>query len=323
MQPLVGLPQGQPQTASHEPRTTNHFFNDAMAQHHCRSFTARALAVCCAGLALLLTACALPTALPGGHAPHATQALAPPSDPLTQPTESLITEPLLAPEQALGSADQPQQSPWARLSQGAERALPWEPQHLPGKAPSRYRYAYTDARHALLAQADSSASLLRQKRQVPASQLGQVRFSWKVPALIANADMALRDADDSPVRLLLVFDGDRSRFSMKDAMLSELAQTLTGEPMPYATLMYVWCNKRAPGSVIINPRTDRIRKLVVESGTAHLNQWRDYDRQIAADFEQAFGEPPGNLLGIGLMTDTDNTRSHSQAWYGPVTLVKP
>ena len=294
-----------------------------MAQHHCRSFTARALAVCCAGLALLLTACALPPALPGGHAPRATQALALPSDPLTQPTESLITEPLLAPEQAQGSADQPQQSPWARLSQGAERTLPWEPQHLPGKAPSRYRYAYTDARHALLAQAESSASLLRQKRQVPASQLGQVRFSWKVPALIANADMALRDADDSPVRLLLVFDGDRSRFSMKDAMLSELAQTLTGEPMPYATLMYVWCNKRAPGSVIINPRTDRIRKLVVESGTAHLNQWRDYERHIAADFEQAFGEPPGNLLGIGLMTDTDNTRSHSQAWYGPVTLVKP
>ena len=293
-----------------------------MAQHHCRSFTARALAVCCAGLALLLTACALPPALPGGHAPRATQALALPSDPLTQPTESLITEPLLAPEQAQGSADQPQQSPWARLSQGAERALPWEPQHLPGKAPSRYRYAYTDARHALLAQADSSASLLRQKRQVPASQLGQVRFSWKVPALIANADMALRDADDSPVRLLLVFDGDRSRFSMKDAMLSELAQTLTGEPMPYATLMYVWCNKRAPGSVIINPRTDRIRKLVLESGPAHLNQWRDYERHIAADFEAAFGEPPGDLLGIGLMTDTDNTRSQTQAWYGPVTLVK-
>ena len=167
-----------------------------------------------------------------------------------------------------------------------------------------------------------SASLLRQKRQVPASQLGLVRFSWKVPALIAHADMALRDADDSPVRVVLVFDGDRSRLSMKDAMLSELAQTLTGEPMPYATLMYVWCNKRAPGSVIINPRTDRVRKLVLESGPAHLNQWRDYERLIAADFEAAFGEPPGALLGIGIMTDTDNTRSSAQAWYGPVTLVK-
>jgi hypothetical protein len=105
-------------------------------------------------------------------------------------------------------------------------------------------------------------------------------------------------------------------------MLSELAQTLTGEPMPYATLMYVWCNTRAPGSVIINPRTDRIRKLVVESGAGRLNQWLDYRRDIAADFEAAFGEPPGALLGVGIMTDTDNTRSETQAWYGPVTLTK-
>jgi hypothetical protein len=109
---------------------------------------------------------------------------------------------------------------------------------------------------------------------------------------------------------------------MKNAMLSELAQTMTGEPMPYATLMYVWCNTRAPGSVIINPRTDRIRKLVVESGAGRLNQWLDYKRDIAADFEQAFGEPPGALLGIGIMTDTDNTRSNAHAWYGPVTLTK-
>lgn len=296
-----------------------------MAQHHYRSFTARALGACCAGLALLLTACALPLALPWGHAPHAphaVQALGPHHEPLPEPTERRTTGPALEPEPAQAPTDQPGHSPWAQLSQGAERAQAWEQQHLPGKTPSRYRYAYTDARHALLAQADSSASLLRQKRQVPASQLGLVGFSWKVPALIATADMALRDADDSPVRLVLVFDGDRSRFSMKDAMLSELAQTLTGEPMPYATLMYVWCNTRAPGSVIINPRTDRIRKLVVESGAGRLNQWLDYERDIAADFEQAFGEPPGNLLGIGLMTDTDNTRSHTQAWYGPVTLVK-
>jgi hypothetical protein len=53
-----------------------------------------------------------------------------------------------------------------------------------------------------------------------------------------------------------------------------------------------------------------------------LNQWLDYQRDIAADFEQAFGEPPGALRGIGIMTDTDNTRSETQAWYGPVTLTK-
>jgi len=198
----------------------------------------------------------------------------------------------------------------------------WQHQIFPGKQATRYVYAREGDRDAIRSEAKSSASALRHPVYVAAEQLGQLKFSWKVPALIPEADMALRDADDSPVRVVLVFEGDRSKFSMKNAMLSELAQAMTGEPMPYATLMYVWCNTRAPGSVVINPRTDRIRKLVLESGEGRLNQWLDYQRDIAADFEAAFGEPPGALVGIGIMTDTDNTRSKAQAWYGPVTLTK-
>jgi hypothetical protein len=132
--------------------------------------------------------------------------------------------------------------------------------------------------------------------------------------------MALRDADDSPVRVVLAFEGDRSEFSAKNAMLSELSQALTGEPLPYATLMYVWCNTREPGTVIVNPRTDRIRKLVVESGSSNLSVWQDYERDIRADYEKAFGQPPGALMAVGIMTDSDNTRSTAQAWYGPIRL---
>jgi hypothetical protein len=134
--------------------------------------------------------------------------------------------------------------------------------------------------------------------------------------------LALRDTGDSPVRIVLAFEGDRAKFSAKNAMLSELSHTLTGEPMPYATLMYVWCNTRAPGTVIINPRTDRIRKIVVESGAKNLNHWLDYERNIRADFEKAYGEPPGALVGVAIMTDTDNTRSTARAWYGKVKLAR-
>jgi hypothetical protein len=51
-----------------------------------------------------------------------------------------------------------------------------------------------------------------------------------------------------------------------------------------------------------------------------LNQWLDYERDIRADYEKAFGEAPGALVGIGIMTDSDNTRSSTTAWYGPVQL---
>ena len=85
--------------------------------------------------------------------------------------------------------------------------------------------------------------------------------------------------------------------------------------------MYVWCNRRVAGTVIPSPRTGRIRKLVVESGSTRLNQWLDYERDIRADYQRAFGEAPGALVGMAIMTDSDNTHSRARAWYGPVKVA--
>ena len=221
-------------------------------------------------------------------------------------------------------------SPWAAQSTGNAVASPqrapdsgWQHYAFPGKSPTKFNYARKDGRDALAVLAASSASMLRTKVRIEPTQLGGVRFSWKVPQLIAGADLASREADDSPVRVVLFFEGDRSRFSAKDSMLSELVRSVTGEEMPYATLMYVWCNKREPGTVITSPRTARVRTVVVESGAKKLNQWLDYERDIRTDYERAFGEAPGALVGIGIMSDSDNTRSTTQAWYGPVRLDGP
>jgi Protein of unknown function (DUF3047) len=197
----------------------------------------------------------------------------------------------------------------------------WQHFTLPGKTSTEYLRTRVDGRDAMAANAASSASLMRKAVNIPASELDNIKFSWKVPDLIDQADLAVRENADSPVRIVLAFDGDRSKFSAKNAILSELAHVMTGEPMPYATLMYVWSNQRAPGSVIISSRTDRVRKIVVESGALNLNQWLDYERNIRADFEKAFGEAPGALIAVGIMTDTDNTRTTSRAWYGPVSLA--
>jgi hypothetical protein len=196
----------------------------------------------------------------------------------------------------------------------------WEPVLLPGKLLTAFKLARHDQQMGLQADAQSSASMLRRHLRLAPEDLGALRFQWQVQSLIEGADMALREQDDAPVRVILAFEGDRSRFSARNAMLSELSRALTGEELPYATLMYVWCNHRPVGSVIVNPRTDRIRKLVVESGPQRLRQWLSYERDIRADFEKAFGEPPGALVGLAIMTDTDNTRSSTRAWYGPIAL---
>ncbi|MFY9185231.1 MAG: DUF3047 domain-containing protein [Limnohabitans sp.] len=196
----------------------------------------------------------------------------------------------------------------------------WEAVTLPGKLRTAFRLEKHDHRDALSAHAQASASMLRQRLNVPADQLGRLQFAWQIDNLMADADMGERDSGDSPVRLILAFEGDRGRFSAKNAMLSDLTEALTGEPLPYATLMYVWCNRRPVDSVIVNPRTDRVRKLVVETGPAHIRQWRQYERDVRADFERAFGEAPGALVGMAIMTDSDNTRGHVRAWYGDIRL---
>jgi hypothetical protein len=200
-------------------------------------------------------------------------------------------------------------------------AVVWHHKPFPGKRPSEYRRVRHEGRDAVLVHAEGSVSMLRKSVHVAPAELGRLRFSWQVPSLIDAANLASREHDDSPVRVVLAFEGDRSVFSAKDAMLSELSTALTGEPMPYATLMYVWSNQSPSDAVIPNPRTDRIRKIVVESGTQRLGQWQTYERDVRADFERAFGEAPGNLVGIGIMTDSDNTKSVTRAWYGPVVWV--
>ncbi len=196
----------------------------------------------------------------------------------------------------------------------------WETVMLPGKLRTAFKVTTRDQRRAVQADAESSASMLRQRLNVPADQLGRLQFAWQIDNLMADADMGERDSEDAPVRLILAFEGDRSRFSAKNAMLSDLTEALTGEPLPYATLMYVWCNRRPVDSVIVNPRTDRVRKLVVETGPAHIRQWRQYERDVRADFERAFGEAPGALVGMAIMTDSDNTRGQVRAWYGDIRL---
>jgi hypothetical protein len=198
----------------------------------------------------------------------------------------------------------------------------WTHKTLPGKRPTRYQVTEVEGRTVVRADADAAVSLFRRAVRIEANQLGSIEFAWRVQSLLEKADLTQRGVEDAPVRLLLAFDGDRSKFSSKNRMLSDLSASITGEPLPYATLMYVWDNQAQVGTVIpAGSGTDRIRKLVLDSGPALAKTWRTHRRDIAADYRHVFGEEPGALVAVALMTDSDNTRSRAQAWYGQVRIL--
>lgn len=199
-------------------------------------------------------------------------------------------------------------------------ASDWQLFALPGKRQVVFEPVVVSGRSALRVKADNSVSILRRRFEPLLAEPGRISFAWRVDGLPAGADLAAVDASDSPVGIVLAFEGDRTRWSPRMHRLSEVSRLLTGEELPYATLMYVWGSREAPGTVVVNPRTDRIRKMVLDSGQKDIGVWRDHVRDVRADFRQAFGEEPGPLKAVALMTDTDNTRSALTAWYGALAL---
>lgn len=188
----------------------------------------------------------------------------------------------------------------------------------PNKIPTQYALAKVDRQTVLHARADSSASGLY--APLTAHEARTLRWAWKTRDVIADADNAKGAREDAPLRVFVAFDGDKSQLSLKDQLMDEMARLITGREMPYATLMYIWGANRAPGTILSNPHTDRIRMIVVDSGAEHANQWRCHQRDLRADYRRAFGKEPGSLVAIGVMTDTDNTKSRAEAWYGDIAL---
>jgi hypothetical protein len=62
--------------------------------------------------------------------------------------------------------------------------------------------------------------------------------------------------------------------------------------------------------------------VVVQTGPQGLGRWQDHQRDVLADFQAAFGAAAGPLMGIALMTDSDNTQSQKEAWYGELRYVR-
>jgi hypothetical protein len=59
---------------------------------------------------------------------------------------------------------------------------------------------------------------------------------------------------------------------------------------------------------------------VVESGEAHLDQWVAVRRNVLEDYRRAFGEEPGDIVAVGIMTDSGDNGEPRRAMYGDITF---
>ena len=125
------------------------------------------------------------------------------------------------------------------------------------------------------------------------------------------------------MRVMIGFDGDSSKLGFKDKFKSSLAQAASGQPLPYATLMYIWGEKVPLDSITVSAHTSRIRMLALNVDDKGIGKWQSFTRNVVDDFKRAFNEDPGKVISIQLLTDTDNTGGDALAYYGDISFGPP
>jgi len=174
----------------------------------------------------------------------------------------------------------------------------WESKSFQGE--TRYFPAVVDNIPCLKAEADNSASGLFYKIEYDAAAEPILSWSWRIDNLVSKGDARTKAGDDYPARIYVVFP---SLFFWRTRALN-----------------YVWANRLPEGQAIPNSFTSKAMMVAVESGPAHLGQWRTYRRNIQADFRRYFGYEPPPVGAIAIMTDTDNTGEKASACYGPIRV---
>ena len=229
------------------------------------------------------------------------------------------------PAQTKAATNAPALAPFSSASSDQPPA-PWRVVGVPGgKIPlTTYAIAEIEGRKVLRVEANKSyGNLVHPLTAAVLDPALRLRWRWRLDQPLRGTDLRRREGDDSPLKVCALFDMPLAKLGLIERNGLRLARGVSGEKLPSATLCYVWDAALAPGTLLPNAYTSRVRLIVVNSGEQHLGQWVSHTRDLAADFQRAFGEesdilPPLQAVLVG--GDSDNTGGHSLGWVGDVTL---
>ena len=171
------------------------------------------------------------------------------------------------------------------------------------------------------ATSEASASGLVKEIKIDPQAFPIVRWRWKVENLLKNSDVSRKGGDDYPARLYITFEYDPDKVSFGKKLKFKLGQAIFGD-IPIGALNYIWETKTPAGTIVQNAYTDFAQMIVVESGPEKVGMWVKEERNIYEDYKKAFGEAPPMINGVAIMSDTDNTKERTTAYYGDIEFAR-
>lgn len=202
--------------------------------------------------------------------------------------------------------------PFSAAKPGAALPPPWKAMSLPRRRAAEVSLV-TDAGVTVLRvraeDAFGTAAITFDR------EAGVISWRWKVDRVLDAARFGTKEGDDFAARVYVSFELPPEQLTFEERARLELARLLYGD-VPSAAICYVWDNRAAPATSIWSPWAERVRLIVLRSGSGEAGRWVEERRDVAADFRAAFGREPPRLSGIAAGSDTDQTHEPVTAWFG-------
>lgn len=144
---------------------------------------------------------------------------------------------------------------------------------------------------------DKASFALQRDLDIDPSRLPYLTWRWKVTRLPAGGDFRHAFSDDQAAQVMVGFADRR-------------------------VLTYLWDTtepRGASGEASAIPLV-HIFAVVCESGAAHQNQWLAESRNVAADYERAYGRPAPRVKGLRLQINSQHTGTIAESYFGEVAF---
>jgi hypothetical protein len=162
----------------------------------------------------------------------------------------------------------------------------------------------TDARVAARLRSEHTSFALHRDVVVELREFPYLSWAWKASKLPAAGDVREPHRDDQAAQVYVIFPRWPSPRTASDV------------------LGYVWDSRAPVGTTLTSRRASNVRIVVVESGTARLNQWLAYERNVAADYVSLFGRQPSRVGKVAVMIDSNDTRGEAEAMFGDLIFAR-
>jgi len=143
-------------------------------------------------------------------------------------------------------------------------------------------------------------------------------WRWRVDGPLDIVDERSKQGDDFAARVYVLFHFDASRASALEWLRHQVGRALYRDQTPGRTLNFVWTSREQPGEFWDNPFARDAKMIALAQGATAA--WRTETIDVMEHYRRHFGSPVGELMGLAVMTDSDNSCQAASASFADFTF---